>query len=139
MELLRALKGGGRAHDQSIFTSSQGIRFHIMPILPPDPPLFCMMAKQDVTFLFRCPHNVWRTIGCWFFFCQSRGEAVSHYIISIRRVNTASLHTVLCQVNVPFLSGDGEGREGWGVEADSQMMALHPNTRCFQNKIKYKQ
>lgn len=72
----------GRTLDQSVFMSSEMIWFHIMSILQPDMPLICMIGSQNVTFLFRRPHNVWRTIGCCFFFCQSFRVVSSHYIIS---------------------------------------------------------
>lgn len=62
---------GGRTLDQRIFMSSEMIRFHIMSILQPDTSLICMIASQNVTFLFRHPHNIWRRIVLWFFFCQS--------------------------------------------------------------------
>lgn len=79
---------GGRTLDQSVFVSSEMIWFHVMSILQLYMPLICMIASQNVTFLFRRPHNVWRTIGRCFFFCHSFRAVASHYIISNRAVNS---------------------------------------------------
>lgn len=57
-----------------------------------------------MTFLFRRPRNVWRTIGCCFFSSVSLPEwcrlIISHLIV--RRM-AASLLVLLLQVNVAFL------------------------------------
>lgn len=75
--------------DQSIFMSLEMIWFHIMSILQPEMPLICMIASQNVTFLFRRSSNVWRTI-VWCFFVRcfvSLPTVASHYIISNRTAN----------------------------------------------------
>lgn len=119
---------GGQTLDQRIFMSSEMIWFHIMSILQPDTSLICVVASQNVTFLFRRPYNIWRTIVLWFFFCQS--FRVLCLIISYLRKQwiAASLLTLLCQVNVPCLSGDG--RKERGYLADSELMIYYPTTHC---------
>lgn len=89
--------------------SSEMIWFHIVSILQSDMPLICMIASQNVTFLFRRPNNVWRTTGWCFFFCHSFRAVASHYIISNRAVNNwLSPHIAVSGQCAIFLSGDEE-------------------------------
>lgn len=57
-----------------------------------------------MTFLFRRPRNVWRTIGCCFFSSVSLPEWCRLIIphLTVRRM-AASLLGLLLQVNVAFL------------------------------------
>lgn len=84
-----------------------------MSILQSDMPLICIIASQNVTFLFRRPNNVWRTIGWCFFFRQSFRAAASHYIISNRAVNSClSPHIAVSGQCAIFLSGDEKEEVG---------------------------
>lgn len=75
-----------------------------MSILQPNMPLICMIGSQNVTFLFRRPRNVWRTIGRRFFSSVSLSEwcrlIISH--LTARRMAASPL-VLLLRVNVAFL------------------------------------
>lgn len=72
-----------------------------------------------MTFLFRRPRNVWRTIAVFFFFCQSSRVVSSHYITSRRAANGClSPRVAAAGQRGVFESGDGRQEEQDGCTVD---------------------